>query len=187
MEPEIRNPIQYYVMDEEQIKLICETSSKAAIDKYKAEMKKDRRRYYDRRRHNTDLLLRNYKMFQLSMENAICSLQALEEDMETEGILSLMMEDDSALQSIRNSRGKTIALVKHIDRMTEIYKIFCERSADPLDLRRYNMLHDRYLAEDVLTVSEIADKYFVSNETVYSDLRIAKERLSALLFGADSL
>lgn len=187
MESESRNPIQYYVMDEEQIKKICETSSKAAIASYKAEMKKDRKHYYDRRRHNTDLLLRNYKMFRLSMENAICSLQALEEDMETEGILNLMMEDDSALQSIRNSKGKTIALVKHIDRMTEIYRIFCERSTDPLDIRRYNMLYDRYLAEENLTVSEIAEKYIVSKESVYGDLRIAKERLSALLFGADAL
>ena len=38
-----------------------------------------------------------------------------------------------------------------------------------------------------MTVKEIAKKWNMSKENVYSDLKIATERLSALIFGVDGL
>lgn len=43
------------------------------------------------------------------------------------------------------------------------------------------------MAEPVLTVKEIAAKHNMSKENVYSDLRVAEERLTALIFGVDGL
>ncbi len=44
-----------------------------------------------------------------------------------------------------------------------------------------------YIAEESLTVKDIAKNKSMSKENVYSDLKIATERLSALIFGVDGL
>lgn len=43
------------------------------------------------------------------------------------------------------------------------------------------------MAEPVLSVKEIAEKQNMSKENVYSDLKVAEERLTALIFGVDGL
>ena len=43
------------------------------------------------------------------------------------------------------------------------------------------------MAEDTLSVKEIAEKQNLSKDSVYADLRVATERLTALIFGVDGL
>lgn len=191
---EFKNPISYYIMSEEQIRDIVrvagEAGGKAALQKLESESKAMRKRMHDRRFHNTELLLRNYNMFKLSVVNAVYSMKQIEEEQSANEILSLMMDrndDEFLLQSVKESKAKTIMIIKHIDTMLDIYKVHCERSADELDERRYFVLMDRYINEPTLSVKDIAEKYFISKESVYSDLKIAKERLSALIFGVDGV
>ena len=54
-------------------------------------------------------------------------------------------------------------------------------------MRRYEVIWDMYMATDTLSVKEIAEKQHISKDTVYSDLRVAVERLTALIFGVDGL
>lgn len=68
-----------------------------------------------------------------------------------------------------------------------IYRAYCEKSSNILDIRRYEVVYDMYIAEESLTVKDIAKKKSMSKENVYSDLKIATERLSALIFGVDGL
>ena len=44
-----------------------------------------------------------------------------------------------------------------------------------------------YIIEHPLTVKEIAKKWHMSKENVYSDLKNAIEKVSALIFGVDGL
>ena len=44
-----------------------------------------------------------------------------------------------------------------------------------------------YMAEDTLSVKEVAKKQHVSKDTVYTDIRMAIEKLTALIFGVDGL
>ena len=46
---------------------------------------------------------------------------------------------------------------------------------------------DMYMAENTLTAKEIAEKQNMSKENVYADLRVAVERMTALIFGVDGL
>ena len=72
--------------------------------------------------------------------------------------------------------------------MLGLYKIYCEKSVNPkIDQRRYEVIWDMYLANQLLTAEEIANKQHISKESVYSDIKIAIERLAALIFGVDGL
>ena len=106
-------------------------------------------------------------------------------------ILESMMSiysDEVIIQSIKNSATRTAIIVSHIKTMFELYYSYCERSNNrEIDLRRYNVVWDMYMAEETLSAKEIAEKQNVSKDTVYSDLKVATERLTALIFGVDGL
>ena len=190
MEIESNNPIQVYVLDENQLKEICKVAGDAGARRYKEEEKQSQKRRADRRLHNTELLLRNYKALQLSVDNAIYTMRQLEEEASTNEILNLMMDrddDELILQSVRASKAKTILILKHIDNMLRLYRVYSDQQGE-LDQRRYQVLYDRYIAEPALQiVPDITNKYYISKETAYNDLKIAKERLSTLIFGVDGL
>lgn len=85
-------------------------------------------------------------------------------------------------------RTRTAIIVSHIETMFGLYDAYCEKSPNQdIDRRRYEVVWDKYMAEPVLTVKEIAAKHNMSKENVYSDLRVAEERLTALIFGVDGL
>jgi len=54
-------------------------------------------------------------------------------------------------------------------------------------LRRYGIAWDTYMADQVLSAKEVADKYNISTRNVYEDIKIATRRLTALIFGVDGL
>lgn len=183
----------YVVISKEDLDRICEKAvevgTRTAVDKLKEEEKAAGMRRHDKRLHNTELLLRNYHMFKLSIEDSVYTIQQLEEE-NANGILQLMgdcKDPDITIESIRASKLKTAAIVAHIDKMLEVYKIYCERSYDDLDRRRYEVLIDRFISNPSLTVPEIAEKQCVSKESIYGDLKIAKERMAALIFGIDGM
>ena len=43
------------------------------------------------------------------------------------------------------------------------------------------------MADNTLSAKEIAEKQHMSKDNVYADLRVATERLTALIFGVDGL
>lgn len=183
----------YVVISQEDLDRICEKAaevgSKTAVNKLKEEEKINSKRRHDRRLHNTDILLRNYRMFKLSVEEAVYSTKQLEEE-NAQGILQLMSDrsdPEITIDAIRESKIKTATIVAHIDKMLHIYRIFCDESQDDLDRRRYETLVDKYITNPALTVQEIADKQSTSKELVYKDLKIAKERMAALIFGIDGM
>lgn len=95
---------------------------------------------------------------------------------------------DGEFESIKRSATRTAIIVSHIETMFGLYDAYCEKSPNQdIDRRRYDVVWDKYMAEPVLTVKEIAAKHNMSKENVYSDLRVAEERLTALIFGVDGL
>lgn len=190
-QPEVQKT--YISITKEDLQALCDraadTAARVAIEKFLEKNQKDKEHRHDRRLHNTDMLLRNYHMFKLSIEDAVYTVKQLEEE-NAGGILSLMDDRDDTditIESIKKSKIKTAAIVAHIDKMLDVYKIYCEQSSDELDQRRYEVLYDRYIADPPCTVTEIAEKQVMSKESVYIDLKIAKERMAALIFGIDGM
>ena len=163
--------------------------AREALKTFAQERKKECNSRADKRLRNTRLLLRNYHMLREHAERSVFGRTQMKES--ALDILESMMSiysDEVIIQSIKNSATRTAIIVSHIKTMFELYYSYCERSNNrEIDLRRYNVVWDMYMAEETLSAKEIAEKQNVSKDTVYSDLKVATERLTALIFGVDGL
>lgn len=185
--------VTYISVTQDQMKEICERAAaigaKEALKTFEQERKKTKGKRADRRLRNTKLLLRNYHMLKEHAENSVFGRTQMEESAADilESMLSIY-DNEVIVDSIRRSASRTAIIVSHIEVMLGLYESYCEKStSSEVDKRRYNVLWDRYMAEHPLNVKEIATKYNMSRENVYSDLNIAIERLSALIFGVDGM
>ena len=183
---------QYVVLTKEEIvtmqKEAAEIGAKAAMERLEQEKKSMYHKAVDRRIHNTKLLLRNYRMLRENADTSIYGRSQMEES--AADILCSMMnlyDDEVIVDAIKRSATRTAIIISHIDTMLKLYEAYCSKSGNELDGRRYEIIMDAYIIEQPMAVKEIAKKWHMSKENVYSDLKIATERLSALIFGVDGL
>ena len=160
-----------------------------ALKTFRQEQKKEYSRRADRRLRNTKLLLRNYHMLKEHAENSVFFRFQMEES--ALDILESMMsmyDNEVIIESIKRSATRTAVIVSHIETMFGLYAAYCDKSQNrDIEMRRYEILWDMYMAEDTLSVKEVAKKQHVSKDTVYTDIRMAIEKLTALIFGVDGL
>lgn len=187
-----QKPKEFIILSKEELSSMQQEAArigaKTALEKFEEEKKKLNSRAMARRLHNTKLLLRNYHMLKDNSENSIYGRSQMKES--AADILCSMMnmyDDEVIVDAIKRSATRTAIIVSHIDTMLGLYKVYCDRSSNDLDQRRYEVIFDMYMAEQTLSVKEIAKKQNMSRESVYTDLKIAIERLSALIFGVDGL
>lgn len=181
------------VLTDEELKKIYERSAiigaQEALKRFEQERKSEIGQRADRRLRNTKLLLRNYRMLKKHAENSVFRRAQMEES--AFDILESMMksrDNDVIINSIKDSAARTAVMVSHVEAMLGIYAAFCEKSPNKeIECRRYDVVWDMYIAEDTLSAKEIAQKKNMSKENVYVDLRVAVERLAALIFGVDGL
>jgi len=163
--------------------------AKEALKTFEQVRKKEYANRADKRLYNTRLLLRNYHMLKEHAERSVFGRTQMKES--ALDILESMMSiysDEVIIQSIKNSATRTAIIVSHISTMFELYYSYCERSSNrEIDMRRYSVIWDMYMAENTLSVEEIAEKQHISVRNVYKDIKIAMEKLSALIFGVDGL
>lgn len=162
--------------------------AKTAIEKLEEEKKNLHAKVVNRRFHNTKLLMKNYRMLKVHSENSIFGRSQMEES--AADILYNMMnlyDDEVIVDAIKRSATRTAIMVSHINNMLSLYQVYCEKSSSEADIRRYEVIYDMYVSEETMTVNEIARKYNMSKENVYSDIKIAIKKLSALFFGIDGL
>lgn len=160
-----------------------------ALKTFRQEQKKEYSRRADRRLRNTKLLLRNYHMLKEHAENSVFGRTQMEES--ALDILESMMsmyDNEVIIESIKRSATRTAVIVSHIETMFGLYAAYCDKAANRyIEMRRYEVLWDLYMAEDTLSVKEVAKKQHVSMDTVYTDRKMAVEKLTALIFGVDGL
>lgn len=188
--PQMEKPI---VLTSAELREIYEKAAaigaREALKAFEQERKKEYNGRADRRLRNTRLLLRNYRMLKEHAENSVFGRVQMQES--ALDILESMMSlynDEVIIQSIKNSATRTAIIVSHIETMFELYYSYCERSVKrEIDLRRYQVVWDMYMAEETLSAKEVATKQNISRDSVYSDLKIGIERLTALIFGVDGL
>lgn len=169
-------------------KVAAEIGANAAMERLEQEKQTMYHKAIDRRLRNTKLLLRNYRMLRENADNSVYGRSQMEES--AADILCSMMNlynDEVIVDAIKRSATRTAIIVSHIETMLDLYQSYCEKSGNDLDMRRYEVVQDMYIAKHPMTAKEIAKKWNMSKENVYSDLKIAIERLSALIFGVDGL
>lgn len=195
MEEQIRSESQkeFIVMTPDQFREVYETAAKIgaekALDTFNKERAEERKHRRKRKLRNTELLLRNYHMLRENAENSVFGRSQMEES--AADILEEMMSlynDEVIVDSIKNSATRTAIIMSHVDTMISLYHTYCERAENSdIEMRRYDVLWDRYLADEPLNVESISKKHHMTKQNVYADLKIATERLTALIFGVDGL
>lgn len=195
MEEQIKSEDQkeFIAMTPDQFREVYETAAKIgaekALDTFNKERAEERKHRRKRKLRNTELLLRNYHMLKENAENSVFGRSQMEES--AADILEEMMSlynDEVIVESIKNSATRTAIIMSHVDTMISLYHTYCERAENSdIEMRRYDVLWDRYLADEPLNVESISKKHHMTKQNVYADLKIATERLTALIFGVDGL
>nr|DAL85263.1 MAG TPA: Mga helix-turn-helix domain [Caudoviricetes sp.] len=167
------------------------TGAKSAIETIEHERRKVQRARYDRRLHNTKLLLRNYQMLTKHCEHAVYDLDTAEEEMSPGDIFELMNEfsydDDLYVESIKKSAARTRIIMEHVNRMLGIYEVYCAGSKREDFKRHYRVIYGLYLAPAPTTANQLAKEENIDKRTVYKDIDAACEILTALIFGIDGM
>lgn len=174
-------------VDKETIRIAAEAGAKAAITQWEKERAKAADERVDRRLYNTRLLLKNYRLFKKHAENAVYEAEQLDESVYD--ILDMMERNtgNGFVDSIKNSVARTATLVRHIEVMLGLYRVYCEQSGRPEDIRRWRVAKALYIDDYPKTNQEIADQENVTDRTIRRDVEDVCEQLSALLFGIDGV
>ena len=142
------------------IKETAKQTAKAVVTEQDTQLEERR----DRRLHNTQLLLKNYRKFKLH-----CTV----------------------VESIRMSCRRTKIIMKHIDNVLSMYEVYCNQKADNADgrtaRREWQALRRYYISDDEPTYDQIAADLQISPRQVYRDLSSATAQVSVFMFGVDAL
>jgi len=162
------------------------------IDRLREEEKAAAKARNDRRKANTKLLLRNYRSLVDHCESATYTASQVDTDdgYSLAEILELVngnVSDRLKVESIRQSTIKTKIIIDHIDTMIDLYKTYCDRSPKEEDRRRYRVIYWLYLDHEPKTADELADEEYTEKRTIYRDISMAVEQLTAFIFGIDGI
>ena len=184
-----------FTITNEQLKCIYEKAAaigaKEALKTFENERKKEYSGRTDRRLRNTKLLLRNYHMLKEHAESSVFGRTQMEEsamDILESMMMSMYNNEEVIIESIKRSATRTAIIISHIETMFGLYEAYCDKAPNrEIEMRRYEVVWDMYMADRTLSAKEIAEKQHMSRDNVYADLRVATERLTALIFGVDGL
>ncbi len=165
----------------------AQAGAAAAIKAAEREKKKIRAAQYDKRFHNTKLLLKHYRSLNEHYHNAVFDMKTAESASEDfSDIMQIMnksMDEALYIESIKQSCTRTKIIMTHVNKMLDIYKIMCERSHRPDDKRRWRVLEALYIADEGTPAVEIAANEHIDKRTVYKDIDVCIVDLTTLLFG----
>ena len=171
------------------IQIGTQIGTQTAIDTMKNERQERIAQRFFRRLRNTKVLLREYRKLKAFCENAIykkdkeSAIQILEE------IDSYEHEEELFVEAIKKSKERTLLIIRHIDKMLDVYKIICEKSSKDEHKRKYHIVNSYYLVpeEEKKTIEKLANELFITRKTAYNDIDDAARYLTNLVFGVDGL
>lgn len=164
-------------------KIAAETAVNAVMEYLEQEKQKQENVKRDRRLRNTKMLLRNYRSLKSHCADIVLEIDEMNELLDLDDLDT----DVFAIESIRKSKERTLAMVKFIDQMMKVYEFICEEAGRDDDLRRYQVIHHLYIASERKTVDELSECHNVVTRTIHRDVNVAVKTLSSLIFGVDGI
>jgi hypothetical protein len=168
---------------EKEIEQVASVAVRTALEFLEKEKEIKKKAEHDRRLRNVKMLLRNYRSFKLHYDTTQEDLKKFDEYLE----LDEFGDNELAIEAIKRSKMRTLAMVKFIDKMMGIYKIMCEQSEKEEDRRIYQSIYFLYISEIKFSAKDISERHNTDPRTVYKDVEKACKTLSALIFGVDSI
>ena len=122
---------------------------------------------FDTRYQDVKLLMKNYRKLRVYYDKV--SPETLE------------------VNVICSMHRKTGLMMSHVDKMLAAYKVLCETSEVPEEVRRWEVLYLRYMADERLNLRDIAERLNINKRTLYRDTERAMEDMAVLLFGIEAI
>lgn len=166
-----------------QLEQIASIATQTALEFLEKQKKEQLKKKVDRRLRNTKLLLINYKNFKLHCVDIKHEIKLLDDP----NLLENLDTEELVVEAIKRSKQRTLAMVKFIDRMIEVYKVLAHTSERPEDVRRYETIYKLYISEHTISPENLSECHKIDVRTVYRDVNEAVKTLSALIFGVDSI
>lgn len=170
---------------EEIINKAANRAAIVAIKEYERQKQLEDQKKLDRRLHNTKLLLKNYRNFKshcIQIKNELVELESPDRE-----IIAFMDSDEFALESVKRSKRRTLAMVQFIDRTLEVYELLCQKDTEKDSIRYYNTIKKLYIDEPKMTFEKVAECHNVHPRTVRRDVEEAVKALTVLIFGVDGI
>lgn len=173
-------------------KVGAEIGATTAAKAIERERKKYKKQQFDRRLHNTKLLLRHYRTLNEHYRHAVFDVSRAEEESESfSDIIQTMnadiTDDTLYIESIKQSCVRTKIIMAHVNKMLECYEIMCQRSEREDDKRHWRILNGLYISDLAMSAKELAKQENIDKRTVYRDIDICVSDLTALLFGVGGI
>lgn len=175
------------------IQEIIKEAAREAAKEVVTEQERKQNGRADRRRRNTKLLLKNYRMFKQHCTGAVY----IDEEGENDGreeesaleLLDMMLQRHNAItvESIRTSCRRTKIMIRHIDTMLDLYEDYCNRSGSLTLQRGMRIIKAMYIQQEPISAAQLAETENVTVRQIYRDHDSAIEKISALMFGIDAL
>ena len=182
--------MQSSILPQELFNVIAEISAKVAIDTFKAEMQKEakkKEKRADKGRLVRDIL-KTYRAKKSSLEEEIVLTKEEEVEHRWRFLEDLMgcssvviSRTEAEILDFEKKRKKDAYIVREIDKAMKMYKKKCDNSSSEEEKRRYIELHDMYIKEEEVTALELAERFCISEKTVYKDIGIASRQLADYL------
>ena len=185
---DMNNCVEFVALTKEEVEEMIAKAALAgasvAAETLEKAHQKEQKEMKDRRLHNTRLLLRNYRMLKESCSKAVYQKEHSEKTTEEviEELMSMKASDGVIVNSIKESAERTGIIISHVDRMFDVYRMYCGKYGEK-ERRQYKVIKFMYITKERLSVAELAKKFNVSKVTIYDDIKIAEEKISALFFG----
>lgn len=189
---DMNNCVEFVALTKEEVEEMIAKAALAgasvAAETLEKAHQKEQKEMKDRRLHNTRLLLRNYRMLKESCSKAVYQKEHSEKTTEEviEELMSMKASDGVIVNSIKESAERTGIIISHVDRMFDVYRMYCGKYGEK-ERRQYKVIKFMYITKERLSVAELTKKFNVSKVTIYDDIKIAEEQLSALFFGINGL
>ena len=139
-----------YVIDDVQLKAICQTAASEGVRAYREEHEKAEKERQNRVLNSAKTLVINYRRFKKMCEVSVYDKETTNE-MDLKEILELMSgrfrNTDFEVMSIKDKVVRTRMIMDHVDTMLKVYESQSLASPEPEEARRYRIIKALYLDE----------------------------------------
>lgn len=138
---------------------------------------------YEKKLHNTQLLLKNFRKFKKHADQAEFTVSSLIDEKLLESINIEFSDDTEYIKSIMRTKARTATMLNHIIRVLDFYEFSSENGS--VDERAAKALKMKYIQN--MKIDDMAIELCVDKRTVDRDIKRGIEEISPLLFGIDGM
>lgn len=168
--------------------VIAEIAAKAGIEAYKEEQKKAEKNKKTQKVKDTKRQLAAYRQIKRQLREEKTFTYEEEQEYRWKCIKDLMEnsyvgKSDRIIDDEEKRRQESMYTVYRIENAMKMYKEEVELSCNEEDKRRYREIYDMHIADQPVSVQDLAERENISDKTVYRDIGIAYKIVAFYLYG----